>query len=72
MVNTSTCVEGHVFTHIVGWVPEHLKHLLKMISWYWSPASDCGQTTGVWMGLHCSLHTRYVGTNEVVLPFSFL
>ena len=43
MVETSTRMEGHVFTHNVGWVPEHLKHLLKTVDWYWSPVSDHGQ-----------------------------
>ena len=71
MVKTSTCMEGHVFTHIIGWVLEHLKYLLKMISWYWSLASNHSQMTEVWMGLHCSLHTRYVGTDEVMSSFLF-
>ena len=71
MVETGTCVEGHVFTHIVGWVPEHLKHPLKMIGWYWSLASNCGQTTGIWMGLHCPLHTWYIRANEVMFQFLF-
>ena len=43
MVETGTRVEGRVLTHNVGWVPEHLKHPLKMVDWYWSPVSDCGQ-----------------------------
>ena len=43
MVETSTRVEGRVFTHNVGWVPGHLKHLLKTVDRYWSPVSDRGQ-----------------------------
>ena len=43
MVETSTRVEGCVFTHNVGWVPEHLKHPLKTVDWYWSPVSNCDQ-----------------------------
>ena len=44
MVETSTRVEGCMLTHNVGWVPEHLKHPLKMVDRYWSPVSDRGQT----------------------------
>ena len=43
MVETSTHVEGRVLTHNVGWVPEHLKHLLKTVDQYWSPVSDHDQ-----------------------------
>ena len=43
MVETSTRVEGRVFTHSVGWVLEHLKHPLKTVDRYWSPVSDRGQ-----------------------------
>ena len=43
MVETSTRVEGCVFTHNIGWVPEHLKHPLKTVDRYWSPVSDHGQ-----------------------------
>ena len=43
MVETSTCVEGHVFTHNIGWVPEHLKHPLKTVDRYWSLVSDRNQ-----------------------------
>ena len=43
MVETSTRVEGRVFTHKVGWVPEHLKHPLKTVDQYWSLVSDRGQ-----------------------------
>ena len=43
MVETSTRVEGRVFTHNVGWVPEHLKHPLKTVDRYWSPVSDRDQ-----------------------------
>ena len=43
MVETSTRVEGCVFTHNIGWVLEHLKHPLKTVNWYWSPVSDHGQ-----------------------------
>ena len=71
MVKTSKCMEGHVFTRIVGWVPEHLKHPLKMIGWYWSSASNRGQMTGVWTGLHYPLHTQYVGADEVMFHFLF-
>ena len=47
MVETSTRVEGCVFTHNVGWVPEHLKHPLKTVDQYWSPVSDHGQMARV-------------------------
>ena len=47
MVETSTRVEGRVFAQNVGWVPEHLKHLLKTVNWYRSPVSNCGQTARV-------------------------
>ena len=43
MVETGTRVEGRVFTHNVGWVPEHFKHPLKTVDRYWSPVSDRGQ-----------------------------
>ena len=43
MVETGTCVEGRVLTHNVGWVPEHLKHPLKTVDWYWSLVSDRDQ-----------------------------
>ena len=43
MVETSTHVEGCMLTHNVGWVPEHLKHPLKMVDWYRSLVSDRGQ-----------------------------
>ena len=43
MVKTSTCVEGRVLTHNIGWVPKHLKHPLKTVDRYWSPVSDHGQ-----------------------------
>ena len=65
MVETSTRVEGHVFTHNVGWVPEHLKHPLKMVDQYRSPVSDRGQMARGWWH-HYSLHTHlcsgYVGS----------
>ena len=44
MVETSTRVEGRVFTHNIGWVPEHLKHPLKMIDWYRSSVSGHDRT----------------------------
>ena len=43
MVETSTCVEGRVFTHNVGWVLKHLKHPLKTVDWYRSLVSDRDQ-----------------------------
>ena len=46
MVETSTRVEGRVFTHNSGWVPGHLKHPLKTIDRYRSPVSDRGRTRG--------------------------
>ena len=55
-----------MFTHIVGWVPEHLKNLFKTIGQYWSLISDHGQTMEVGMGLHCPLPTRYVRADEVM------
>ena len=54
MVETNTCVEGHVFTHNVGWVPEHLKHLLKTVDRYWSPVSD---------------HDQVASSGDVVAPY---
>ena len=47
MVETSTHVEGRVFTHNIGWVPEHLKHLLKTVDRYWSSVSDHDQMASV-------------------------
>ena len=32
-----------MLTYNDGWVPEHLKHPLKMVDRYWSPVSDRGQ-----------------------------
>ena len=50
MVETNTRMEGRVFTHNDGWVPGHLKHLLKTIDRYRSPVSDRGRTE--WSGRH--------------------
>ena len=72
MVKTSTCVEGHVFTHNVGWVPEHLKHPLKTVDRYWIPVSNHGQTTRVWWDFIAPYIPVYVGTNDVFFSFSFL
>ena len=54
MVETSTRVEGRVFTHNVGWVLEHLKHPLKTVDWYWSPVSD---------------HDQMASSGDVVAPY---
>ena len=72
MVKTSTCVEGHVFTHNVGWVPEHLKHLLKTVDRYWIPVSDRGQTTRVWQDFIAPYIPAYVGTNDISFFLSSL
>ena len=54
MVETNTRVKGHVFTHNVGWVPEHLKHPLKTVDWYWSPVSN---------------HDQVASSGDVVAPY---
>ena len=46
LVETSTRVEGRVFTHNVEWVPGHLKHPLKTIDQYRSPVSDHDRAWG--------------------------
>ena len=65
MVKTSTRVEGHVFTHNVGWVPEHLKHPLKTVDQYWSPVSDHGQTARVCGDIIAPYISKLCGTNDV-------
>ena len=65
MVETSTHVEGRVFTHNIGWVPEHLKHPLKMVDWYWSPASNRGQTVRVCGDVITPYIPKLCGINDV-------
>ena len=72
MVETDTHVEGCVFTHNVGWVPEHLKHPLKTVDQYRSLVSDCGQTARVWWASLLPTYPRHVGTNDVFFSFPFL
>ena len=71
MVETSTRVEGHVFTHNVGWVLEHLKHPLKMVNRYWSPVSDCGQTARVCGDIVAPYISKLCGTDDVCLHSLF-
>ena len=72
MVETSTRVEGRVFTHNVGWVPEHLKHPLKTVDRYWSPVSDHDQMacSGDVVAPYIPIMVGYMEGNEVL--FSFL
>ena len=69
MVKTSTRVEGCVFTHNVGWVPEHLKHPLKMVDRYWSLVSDCGQTARVCGDIITPYIPKLCGINDVCSHF---
>ena len=69
MVETGTRMEGRVFTHNVGWVPEHLKHPLKTVDRYWSPVSDCGQTARVCGGLVAPYIPKLCGNNDVLFIF---
>ena len=65
MVETSTRVEGRVFTHNVGWVLEHLKHPLKTVNRYWSLVSDHGQTARVCGDVITPYIPKLCGNNDV-------
>ena len=54
-----------MFTHNIGWVPEHLKHLLKTVDQYWSPVSDRGQTVRVCGDIIAPYIPKLCGTNDV-------
>ena len=69
MVETSTCVEGRMFTHNDGWVPEHLKHPLKTVDQYWSPVSDRGQMARVCGGLIAPYIPKLCRNNDVSFIF---
>ena len=71
MVETGTRVEGRVFTHNVGWVPEHLKHPLKMVNQYRSPMSDRGQTARVWRDLVAPYIPKLCGNDDVLFHVLF-
>ena len=69
MVETSTCVEGRVFTHNVGWVPKHLKHPLKTVDQYWSLVSDHGQMARVCGDIIAPYIPKLCGNNDVLFIF---
>ena len=71
MVETSTRVEGRVFTHNIGWVPEHLKHPLKMVDRYRSPVSDRGQMARVCGDLVTPYIPKLCGEEQCFSHFLF-
>ena len=71
MVETNTHVEGCVFTHNIGWVPEHLKHPLKTVGRYWSLVSDCGQMARVCGDIVTPYIPKLCGNNDVFFHFLF-
>ena len=67
MVETSICVEGCVFTHNIGWVPEHLKHLFKTVDRYRSSVSNHGQMVRVCGDVVAPYIPKLCGTNNIFL-----
>ena len=73
MVKTNTRMEGCVFTHNIGWVLEHLKHLLKTVDRYWSPVSDRGQMARVCWGIVAPYIPKLCGNNDAsFISFSLI
>ena len=69
MVETGTHMEGHVFTHNVGWVLEHLKHPLKTIDRYWSLVSNRGQMARVCWDIIAPYIPKLYGNDDVSFIF---
>ena len=64
-------MKGRVLTYNDGWVPEHLKHPLKMVDRYWSLVSNRGQMARVCGDLITPYIPKLCGRNDV-FSFSFL